>query len=75
LRGRSKAAAQLLGTNSPRVLGAALIGLDRQEYDRRSARLAGIHLLPAGRLFRDGHDVYEQLLDAWSSPPALQPES
>ncbi len=75
LRGRSKAAAQLLGTNSPRVLGAALIGLDRQEYDRRSARLAGIHLLPTGRLFRDGHDVYEQLLDAWSSPPALQPES
>ena len=70
LRGRGKAAAQRLGSCSPRTLGAALIALSPQDYARRSAHLGGIHLLPAGRLFRDGQDIYDQVLTSWSSDSA-----
>jgi hypothetical protein len=43
---------------------AALLRLSPSAYARRGALLAGVRLLPRGRYFRDGEDIYPQLLDA-----------
>ncbi len=56
-----------LGTASPRLLGAALRGMPAADYARRSALLAGIRLLPIGRLFRDGQDIYPNILRDWTA--------
>jgi len=66
LRERGAAAQGRLGTTSPRALGAALLGLDSAAYERRASLLGGTRLLPRGRFYRDGKDVYPQLIDAFN---------
>lgn len=73
LRERGIAAQGRLGTTSPRALGAALLGLDAAAYERRASLLGGTRLLPRGRLYRDGEDVYPQLLEAFNPTGDLSP--
>src|SRR5271166_1763091 len=67
---RRIAAAELLGSNAPRDLAAALLALSPAAYKERFRALAGIRLLPRGRLFENGHDVYPDLLAAWGRDAA-----
>ena len=68
---RSAAAARArLGTTSPRQLGAALLALSPAAYADRAERLGGVRLLPRGRLFRGGEDVYPEMLAAWAAVPS-----
>jgi intracellular multiplication protein IcmJ len=71
LHERSAAAALRLGTQSPRQLGAALRELAPSDYARRATLLGGVRLLPLGRLFRAGVDIYPKILRDWAVPPAL----
>ncbi|MDJ0390691.1 hypothetical protein QMO56_21480 [Roseomonas sp. E05] len=68
LRERSSTALDRLGTTSFADLGAALLHLRPATYARRAELLAGLRLLPLGQLFRDGRDVYPEMLAAWASP-------
>ena len=79
LRGRAAAARDRLGTASPLDLATALLGVDRTAPSRPPTLLHGLRLLPLGRLFQEGRDVYPQVLDTWawgaaaaaSMPPAF----
>jgi hypothetical protein len=62
LRERAQPAAAILGAHSPRDLCAALLRCKPEFYERRSKLLAGLRLLPLGRYFRDGEDIYPSLL-------------
>jgi len=73
LRERGAAAQSRLGTTSPRALGAALLGLDPAAYEHRASLLGGTRLLPRGRFYRDGQDVYPQLLEAFNATRELSP--
>ena len=68
LRARSSPALDRLGTTSFADLGAALLNLRPATYARRAELLAGLRLLPLGQLFREGRDVYPEMLAAWASP-------
>lgn len=57
LADRAPDAARIAGTDDPRLLGAALLGMRRPP-----PALDGLRLLPAGRHFRGGRDVYPDLL-------------
>jgi len=70
LQARTAAATTRLGTASPRDLGAALLHLSPTAYVRRAELLAGVRLLPRGRYFRGGEDIYPQLLDSLPALPA-----
>jgi hypothetical protein len=61
---RSVTAKQRLGTSSPRDLAEALSFVSPSSYARRHELLGGIRLLPLGRFFVDGRDVYPRLLAA-----------
>jgi intracellular multiplication protein IcmJ len=63
---RSAPAELRLGTSSPQQLAAALREMRPTDYSRRSALLGGVRLLPLGRLFRGGIDIYPQVLRAWA---------
>ena len=67
LHDRAAVADIRLGTNSPRQLGAALLELPAAGYERRTALLGGIRLLPLGRLFRNGRDIYPEMLRDWAN--------
>jgi intracellular multiplication protein IcmJ len=69
LHERSSAAALRLGTTSPRHLGSALLELEPADYARRTALLSGIRLLPLGRIFHGGRDVYRDMLHDWAACP------
>jgi len=56
-----------LGTSSPRQLGAALLELPPSQYERRATLLGGIRLLPLGRLFQTGRDIYPAMLRDWAA--------
>jgi hypothetical protein len=56
-----------LGTSSPRQLGAALLELPPSHYERRATLLGGIRLLPLGRLFQTGRDIYPTMLRDWAA--------
>jgi hypothetical protein len=64
LRARSEEASARLGTCSARYLCVALLCLKPDFYSRRSALLGGLRLLPLGRFYRNGVDVYPDLLSA-----------
>jgi intracellular multiplication protein IcmJ len=70
---RRTAAELRLGTTSPRHLGAALLDLSAADYARRAVLLGGIRLLPTGRLYEDGHDIYPEMLRDWTPPRAAPP--
>ena len=67
LAGRMAQARARIGTTSPRELGEALIGLPPAALAKGDALTSGLRLLSRGRLFRDGEDVYPDLLDAWTA--------
>ncbi len=67
LAGRMAQARSRIGTTSPRELGEALIGLPPAALAKGDALTSGLRLLSRGRLFRDGEDVYPDLLDAWTA--------
>ena len=66
LLGRAGAVEQRLGVTSARTLGAALLALPAGVYAQRARLLWGARLLPRGRYFADGEDVYPEMLAAWS---------
>ena len=68
LRERAQAADTRLGTTSPRQLGLALLEMSPGDYARRGELLGGTRLLPLGQVFRDGRDVYPEMLQAWVKP-------
>jgi intracellular multiplication protein IcmJ len=63
---RQEAADARLGTTSPKALGAALLELPAAATATLPDRLSGIRLLPLGRLFRGGEDIYPDILTAWA---------
>lgn len=68
LQSRSSLVEQLLGTSSPKVLGAALMSLPAEVYDDRVNRLGGLRLLPRGRIYDGSDDIYGRILASWSTP-------
>ena len=62
LRACSRSMRARLGTASPRDLGEALLGMRPTAYARRGDLLGGARLLPLGRFYRDGVDVYPGLV-------------
>jgi intracellular multiplication protein IcmJ len=58
---RAEAAAKELGTSSASELGEVLLKLPAEIYQRRPQSLGGIRLLPLGRFFVDGRDVFPGL--------------
>jgi intracellular multiplication protein IcmJ len=65
---RSVTAKQCLGTSSPRDLAEALSFISPSTYAHRHELLGGVRLLPLGRFFVDGRDVYPRLLAATGIP-------
>jgi hypothetical protein len=51
-----------LGTTRPSDVAATLLGFDPATYRRRAELLVGIRLLPLGRAFEAGEDIYPALL-------------
>ncbi len=81
LRGRARAAEERLGTASPLAFATALLGSDPAARTQGAVLLHGLRLLPLGRLFQKGRDVYPQVLDTWAfaatgpdRPPAAVPD-
>ncbi len=66
LSDRMQHALRRIGTTSPRELGAALIGLPPAASARQAELSSGLRLLSRGRLFRDGSDIYPDLVRAWA---------
>ena len=66
---RMAPAADRAGTRSPRELGLALLDLSPAAHARRGALLSGLRLLPLGRFFHDGKDIYPRVVDAWRELP------
>ena len=58
---RAASAASRLGTSLPSDLGRALVRLSRAARDRRAALLGGLRLLPLGRFYEGGEDVYPRV--------------
>lgn len=59
LESRAEVARHRFGTSSPRELGAALLASMRSGGP---AEIGGLKLLPLGRYFRKGRDIYPDLL-------------
>jgi hypothetical protein len=62
LEARSAKAEARLGTTSPRVLGAALMRMKPTIYEDRARLIGGLRLMPRGRFFVDGEDIYPRLI-------------
>ena len=75
LQERAGAVRARLGTTSPRQLGAALLALSPRSYADRAERLGGVRLLPRGRLFHGGEDIYPEVLAAWAAASPTAPRS
>jgi len=73
LRGRSRAAKQRLGTASPLVFATALLGSSAAAHAKGALLLRDLRLLPLGRLYQKGQDVYPQVLDSWAFAAASGP--
>lgn len=70
LRGRSRAAKERLGTASPLAFATALLGSPPAARAKGALLLRGLRLLPLGRLYQKGRDVYPQVLDTWAAAAA-----
>jgi intracellular multiplication protein IcmJ len=68
LLGAQAALAGRLGTTRPSDVAAVLLGFDPARYARRAALLSGIRLVPLGRVFEDGVDIYPKLLASAAGP-------
>ena len=63
---RSGAAESRLGTSLPSALGHSLLELSPAGASRQGQLLGGLRLLPLGRFFEGGKDVYPEIVDQWS---------
>jgi intracellular multiplication protein IcmJ len=54
-------------TSRPGELGAALMGLGSKSRHELQAALGGVRFLHRGHYFRNGRDVYSQVLSAWAA--------
>ncbi len=45
--------------------------MSSSDYARRGELLGGTRLLPLGQVFRDGRDVYPDMLQAWVKPDEM----
>jgi intracellular multiplication protein IcmJ len=70
---RSAPAVARVGTASPRELGLALLELSPAAYARRAALLGGLRLMPLGRFFQDGHDIYPEIVRFWRAGTTTGP--
>lgn len=69
LEARVEPAVERFGTGRPSELGAALLRLSPAAYAQRATLLSGLRLLPLGRLYEAGVDVYPKVVATWSTPP------
>ena len=67
---RGVAATARLGTDKPSDLGHVLLHLSACAYDRRAKLLGGLRLLPTGRFFDGGSDIYPAIVDGWRAVQA-----
>ncbi|WOJ91779.1 hypothetical protein RZS28_18800 (plasmid) [Methylocapsa polymorpha] len=72
-RARAAAAVERLGSTSPAVLGEALLRLSAEDYGRRDKLLAGVRLLPLGRFYRNGEDIYPDLIKQLNEARQTEP--
>ena len=70
LLGEARTLEGRIHTSSPRELGAALLEIAAKGRERPDRLLGGIRLLHRGRHFRNGHDVYPQILSGWAASAA-----
>ncbi len=63
---RSDEAAERLGTSAPSELAAALHRLSPIARTHQAALLGSLRVLPLGRFFHDGADVYPDIVDTWA---------
>jgi hypothetical protein len=68
---RRTAAAARLGTDKPTELAGALFHLSPGAYANRTKLLSGVRLLPLGRFYDRGRDVYPEIVDVWRELPNL----
>ena len=73
LTDRVASAEDRVGTSSPGDLGSALLDMAPLAYDRRGYLLGGLRLLPLGRFFEGGRDVYPEILMDWRKGSQTQP--
>jgi intracellular multiplication protein IcmJ len=73
LGARGAAAVARLGTDRPSELAAAFYRLSPGAYANRAKLLAGVRLLPRGRFYDRGADVYPEIVDLWRG--ASKPQS
>jgi hypothetical protein len=71
---RAGEAASRLGSPLPSDLARALLRLFPAVHARRAALLGGIRLLPLGRFFVAGEDVYSRIVDTWLGVTKPAPE-
>lgn len=67
---RSAVAAVHLGTEKPSELAHVLARMSAASYERRHRLLGGLRVLPAGRFYVGGADVYPAIVDSWLNQPA-----
>jgi intracellular multiplication protein IcmJ len=77
LHARGAAASSRLGTDTPSELASALLRLSEAASASRASLLGGLRLLPLGRFYQAGQDVYPAILDDWlaierAAEPALK---
>lgn len=58
----------------PSDLARALLRLSPAVHARRAALLGGVRLLPLGRFFVAGEDVYPKIVDTWLGATKPAPE-
>jgi intracellular multiplication protein IcmJ len=68
LGARGPAAANRLGTDRPSELASAFYRLSPAAYAHRAKLLDGVRLLPLGRFYDGGCDVYPAIVDSWRGP-------
>jgi intracellular multiplication protein IcmJ len=67
LAGEARTLEARIHSASPRALGAALLSISPTVRERPARILGGIRLLHRGRHFREGRDIYPQILSAWAT--------
>ena len=65
LGARGSAAANRLGTDRPSELASAFYRLSPAAYAHRAKLLDGVRLLPLGRFYDGGRDVYPAIVESW----------
>jgi intracellular multiplication protein IcmJ len=70
LAAEAKTVERRIHTSNPQELGAALLAMPAYARARSATLLGGVRLLHRGRQFRNGKDVYPEILSAWARSAA-----